>query len=367
MSQPTTASSVRVRGLHHFFGEGEARTQVLFDNQLDLQPGEVVIMTGKSGSGKTTLLTLIGTLRRVQQGSLEVLGEELRGMSDTGLVAVRRKLGFIFQAHNLFGSLTAYQNVRLALELDGIAESEVRSRSLEMLERLDLGARVSYKPHNLSGGQRQRVAIARAMVGRPKLVLADEPTAALDEQSGTLVVQLFRELARALGTTVLIVTHDEKILDSADRIVNMRKGRIISDVGVEEAVDLCEYLRGCPAFATLPPTLLAEVADKMVHESYPAGRPVILQGDEGDKFYVIKSGHAEVLVHDGTTTRLVRMLGPGDFFGEAALLLDQPRSATVLARGNLEVFALRKDDFKAAVASAPSFKEQLLQTYFRRQ
>ena len=373
MSQATTIAdgtatpSIRVRGLNHHFGEGEARTQVLFDNHLDLLPGEVVIMTGKSGSGKTTLLTLMGTLRRVQQGSLEVLGAELRGMSDAGLVAIRRKMGFIFQAHNLFGSLTALQNVRLALELDGIPEAEVRSRSLEMLERLDLGARVNYKPHNLSGGQRQRVAIARAMVGRPRLVLADEPTAALDEQSGALVVGLFREFARTHGTTVLIVTHDEKILDSADRIVNMRKGQIISDVDVEAAVDLCEYLRGCPAFASLPPNLVAEVADKMVRETYPAGRPVILQGEEGDKFYVIKTGHAEVLVHDGTTTQLVRTLGPGDFFGEAALLLDQPRSATVLARGDLEVFALGKADFKAAVASAPSFKDQLLQTYFRRQ
>jgi putative ABC transport system ATP-binding protein len=205
------------------------------------------------------------------------------------------------------------------------------------------------------------------MVGRPRLVLADEPTAALDEESGANVVALFREFAHQHGSTILIVTHDEKILDAADRIVNMRSGRIISNVDIDEAVDLCEYLRGCPAFADLPPDVLARVADQMEPKTYPAGRPVVVQGDEGDKFYVIRSGEADVFIHDGAVSRHVRTLGPGDFFGEAALLLDQPRSATVAARTELVVFALGKDHFRAAVASTPSFKDRLLRTYFQRQ
>ena len=161
------ALSIEVTRLQHHYGEGETRKQVLFDNRLKIRPGEIVIMTGPSGSGKTTLLTLIGTLRRVQEGSLKILGQELNGASDSEIVELRKQIGFIFQAHNLFESLTAFQNVRMATELVGMDNREVESKINAMLTRLGLGSdnprlnRVHHKPKNLSGGQKQRVAVAR--------------------------------------------------------------------------------------------------------------------------------------------------------------------------------------------------------------
>lgn len=160
--QPDHDLAVRIRGLNHTFGEGELKKQVLFNNNLELTRGEIVIMTGPSGSGKTTLLTLLGGLRTVQQGSMEVMGREMRGLSAQELVEARRSIGFIFQAHNLFASLTAQENVRMALELAPIDRPTMDKMAAEMLTALGLGHRITYKPSSLSGGQRQRVAIARA-------------------------------------------------------------------------------------------------------------------------------------------------------------------------------------------------------------
>ena len=170
--------SIRATNLQHFFGTGELRKQVLFDNNLTVFPGEIIIMTGPSGSGKTTLLTLIGALRGVQEGKLTVLGQELQGASRSQLVHFRRQVGFIFQAHNLFDSLTATQNVRMSLELTrpGSSIRENTKAAKEMLDRVGLANRTGHKPRQLSGGQKQRVAIARGLVHCPKLVLADEPT-----------------------------------------------------------------------------------------------------------------------------------------------------------------------------------------------
>jgi putative ABC transport system ATP-binding protein len=224
---PAAAGCVRVRHLNHHFGEGEIRTEVLRDINLDLDPGRIVIMTGRSGSGKTTLLTLIGTLRRVQEGSVRVLGRELRGLDDPGRVAVRRGIGFIFQAHNLFAALTAYQNVRMALELEALPAAEMDHRITALLADLGLEDRMHHKPAQLSGGQRQRVAIARALVHRPRLLLADEPTAALDEESSRIAVALLRQTARRDRTVLLIVTHDNSLMDAADRVLNMSYGRIV--------------------------------------------------------------------------------------------------------------------------------------------
>jgi putative ABC transport system ATP-binding protein len=172
------ASVVRAGGLDHYFGHGEARKQVLHAINLELKPGEIVIMTGPSGSGKTTLLTLIGALRSVQEGSLSVLGRELSTLPAHQLVDVRREIGFIFQAHNLFEALTAAQNVGLALGLhEGSAAAKAR-KATEMLTKLGLSQRLHYKPHSLSGGQRQRVAIARALVNRPTTTASStRPTA----------------------------------------------------------------------------------------------------------------------------------------------------------------------------------------------
>ncbi|MCX7702322.1 MAG: ATP-binding cassette domain-containing protein [Gemmataceae bacterium] len=359
-----SSPAVEIRGVNHFFGEGEARNQVLFDNHLTIQPGEIVIMTGPSGSGKTTLLTLIGGLRTLQEGSIRIYGRELFGLSGPDLVAARRGVGFIFQRHNLLEALTAYQNVRMALELHDVKDD--RQRIVGILERLRLGHRLHYKPAQLSGGQRQRVAVARALVNRPKLILADEPTAALDAETGRDVVNYLKELS-AEGCTSLIVTHDNRILDVASRIVNMVDGRIKSNVVVTESVMTALFLSKVPAFAQLNPNALAEVADHMGRERFPAGSRIIRQGDPGDKFYLIASGSVDVLqTRDGVEHTLAR-LGVGDFFGERALMTDEPRNATVVAREDTDTFTLKKEDFRAAIEAHGSLKEQLLKVYFQRQ
>ena len=218
---------VEIQKLAHFFGKGALKKQILFEIDLTLRMGEVVILKGPSGSGKTTLLTLMGGLRSPQEGSLKVLGSELVGARKHQRVKIRRNIGYIFQAHNLLQSLTARQNVQMSLELhDNLSSQEMKAQSIAILEAVGLGEHVNYYPKNLSGGQKQRVAIARALVSRPKLVLADEPTAALDSKTGRDVVDLMQQLAREQGCTILIVTHDNRILDVADRIVELDDGRI---------------------------------------------------------------------------------------------------------------------------------------------
>ncbi|MEE3717930.1 DevA family ABC transporter ATP-binding protein [Tumidithrix elongata RA019] len=221
---------ISIRNLNHYFGRDQLRKQVLFDVNLEIHVGEIVIMTGPSGSGKTTLLTLMGGLRSPQSGSLKVLGQELCGASAAELTLTRRHNGYIFQSHNLHHSLTALQNVKMGLELHfHLSLREMEARSAEMLEHVGLGNRINYFPDDLSGGQKQRVAIARALVSHPKIVLADEPTAALDKKSGRDVVTLMQTLAREQGCTILLVTHDNRILDIADRIVQMEDGKLTND------------------------------------------------------------------------------------------------------------------------------------------
>lgn len=215
------------QNLNHYFGVGQLRKQVLFDINLDIYPGEIVIMTGPSGSGKTTLLTLISGLRSCQQGSLKVLGQEVWGASRRQLMLLRRHIGYIFQAHNLLKSLTALQNVQMALELHShISLRDGRTRAAYMLEAVGLEHRMHYYPDDLSGGQKQRVAIARALVCHPQIILADEPTAALDSKSGREVVNLMQKLAKEQNCTILMVTHDSRILDIANRIIYMEDGQL---------------------------------------------------------------------------------------------------------------------------------------------
>ncbi|WP_373481368.1 DevA family ABC transporter ATP-binding protein [Geminocystis sp.] len=214
--------------LNHYFGQGQIKQQVLFDINLQVKSGEIVLMTGPSGSGKTTLLTLIGALRSPHDGSVKILGKELWGASSQELVEARKSNGYIFQAHNLHRSLTAMQNVAMGLEVHGnFDKTTIHEKSMAMLEEVGLSERMSYYPDSLSGGQKQRVAIARALVSRPSLVLADEPTAALDSKSGRDVVDLMQKLAREQKTTIILVTHDSRILDIADRIVSLEDGRLI--------------------------------------------------------------------------------------------------------------------------------------------
>src|SRR5262249_28976044 len=215
---------------------GALRKQILFDVTTEVPSGEIVILTGPSGSGKTTLITLIGALRATQEGSLRVFGQELRGASQRTLVGVRRRIGFIFQQHNLLYALTTAQNVTMGLRRDlGLPARVARARAIEVLAGVGLEAEAHRHPDQLSGGQKQRVAIARALAGRPRIILADEPTASLDREAGREVVDRIRELAKQEGCAVVLVTHDDRILDIADRIVHLEEGRLSSFAEVVRA------------------------------------------------------------------------------------------------------------------------------------
>lgn len=228
--------AISITNLNHYYGQGSLRKQVLFDINLQIARGEIIIMTGPSGSGKTTLLTLIGSLRSVQAGNLSILGCELSKASKEQMILARRNIGYIFQAHNLLNFLTVYQNVEMALEIHDVTASEADTRIRHILTAVGLDHRLDYYPSDLSGGQKQRVASllqrsfanARALVSQPKIILADEPTAALDKKSGRDVVEIMEQLAKEQGCTILLVTHDNRILDLADQIIYMEDGYLVN-------------------------------------------------------------------------------------------------------------------------------------------
>jgi putative ABC transport system ATP-binding protein len=424
--------------VNHYFGTGDTRTQVLFDNTLEVMPGEMVIMSGPSGSGKTTILTLIGGLRTLQEGEIEVWDADrgdyrrLKGVSEEELVSVRKLIGFIFQRHNLFDSLTAMQNIRMAqrLKINGPTDPDADARDLLtylLLGEIDLSgkpqkSRFYYKPAALSGGQRQRVAIARALINRPKLVLADEPTAALDANTGLAVVTLVQELARERseeelrklvrspeeagengrlaewqipllkrvanehGTTSLIVTHDARIMNLADRIVHMERGRIESNVVVAERLFVREGLRQSPAFAAILPEEQEKIADSVligVHpadpvrpdqlaarpgrvEVYEPGQVIVREGDpvnEESKFYLIRRGTVEVLREEGGPAKKLTEMGPGRYFGEVAFLMNQPRNATVRALTRVEVYTVDRATFDKFQSVSRPFIDRVLANF----
>lgn len=361
---------VQINQVSHSFGVDDSDKRVLSDITLDLAPGEVVIMTGPSGSGKTTLLTLIGGLRSVQTGSLEVLGQQLAGLENRDLIQIRRQIGFIFQGHNLFRSLSAQQNVKTALQLNpSLSGRHMDQVAVEMLEQVGLGHRLHYRPDHLSGGQKQRVAIARALVNRPKLILADEPTAALDRETGQQVMNLLQTLAKENGSTIIIVTHDSRILNVADRMLNMVDGQIDSNVLVAESIIICEFLRRCAAFSSLTPDLLEEIAERMSMEQFVAGQFIIRQGEEGDKFYLIREGSVDVFLDDENAPggkRFDRIMVEGDYFGELALMKGQPRAATIIARENLTLYSLSKADFMETLNLNANFADKLRRGIFQR-
>jgi putative ABC transport system ATP-binding protein len=390
-------SVVVVRGLNHTFGQGEISQQVLFDVNLTVNPGELVIMTGASGCGKTTLLTLIGALRSAQEGSVQILGRELRGLGKKDLVEARRDIGFIFQAHNLLDALTATENVMMSVDLkdhtveqlyahtekflsivqgDGLPSKSLESVShskeairralvVGLLSGLDLAHRVDYLPKGLSGGQKQRVAVARALVNHPALILADEPTAALDKKSGEIVVDLLKRMAQ-YGSTIMVVTHDNRIMDKGDRIVNMKDGKIDSDIRVDETVRICLFLHKVPMFSGLSHGRLVEVSAKMLKETHEPNSVIIRQGDVGDKFYMIKDGEVDVLIDENGSRRHATTLKQGQVFGEMALLTGQPRNATIRTKGSVEVYTLGKQDFQDAMEKSDSMREELIKVFAQR-
>ena len=360
---------IEISGLDHFFGDGSNRKQVLFGNSIRIHRGELVIMTGPSGSGKTTLLTLIGALRSTQSGSNRVFGTELLGLPKRKLVEIRRRIGFIFQMHNLFESLTSIRNVRMAMELQSYTRSQLKEMPVEILTKLGLGERIRFKPRQLSGGQRQRVAIARALVNRPKLILADKPTAALDKESSRDVVDMLKQLTEEDGCTILMVTHDSRILDVADRIVNMVDGRIESDVVVSESIQICEVLQKSEVFSGMSAGELLNIAEKMQREDFAASECIIRQGDEGDKFYIIADGMVDVHINldeQGTQTKIVDSMSGGGFFGEKALMTGEPRNASIITTADTTTYSLGKDDFQEAISLSDSFQQQLRKVAFRR-
>jgi putative ABC transport system ATP-binding protein len=392
---PLGEPAVSIRGLNHHFGQGDLAQQVLFDIDLEIYPGELVILTGPSGCGKTTLLTLTGALRSVQEGSLQVLGREMRGLNKKGLIEARRRIGFIFQAHNLLDALTAADNVSLSLDLknystdrlrdhvarvlgilqgdsegdlDGVPRGRVavaRFLATRLLAHLDLHQREDHKPNQLSGGQKQRVAIARAVCNLPGLILADEPTAALDKGSSAIVIDLLKKLTHH-GATILVVTHDNRIMDRGDRVVTMKDGRVQSNVLVDETVRICVFLQKVPLFAALTPSQLVEVAEKMHREVYPPGATIIRQGEAGERWYLIKEGKVEVRIDDESGSRVVATLDSGQFFGETALLEDKTRNASVITRERVEVYSLSKEDFLEARHAFEPMREELMKVFAQR-
>ncbi|MGP9788761.1 ATP-binding cassette domain-containing protein [Roseinatronobacter sp. NSM] len=228
----TSQTIIAARGLNHWFGHGEARKQVLFDIDLTLARGSFTVLMGPSGSGKTTVLTLLGCLRGVQDGSVQAMGQELHGAGDAQLTKLRQRMGFIFQSHNLHESLSALQNVIMGVQVrPGVDDALARRAGAHALGLVGLSDRLDYLPANLSGGHKQRVAVARVLVGNPAMVLADEPTAALDKDSAADVVDLLKRLGTQRGTTTLLVTHDPRILDRADSILTLEDGKIVSCTG----------------------------------------------------------------------------------------------------------------------------------------
>ncbi|HZS82721.1 MAG TPA: ABC transporter ATP-binding protein [Stellaceae bacterium] len=224
---------VSLRGVGKTYGAGKTALRALAAIDLDIAAGEVTILMGPSGSGKTTLLSIIGCILRPTAGEVRLLGQEVAEENEAARSALRlAHIGFIFQGYNLFPTLSARQNVELALDLKGLGGRARRRRADELLEQVGLGDKGDAYPADLSGGQKQRVAIARALAGEPSLILADEPTAALDLQTGRRIMMLFADLAHRLHRGVVVVTHDSRILDLADRVVTLEDGRIIRDIAL---------------------------------------------------------------------------------------------------------------------------------------
>jgi putative ABC transport system ATP-binding protein len=228
MTTGVSDQPIVVNNLNFWLGDGDSRKQILYDITMSVARGSLTALVGASGSGKTTLITLIGCLRTVQEGSISLLGHELLGASEQQLQQYRKRLGFIFQAHNLHESLTAMQNVRLGIEVHGAdAMRNWEAAASHMLSLVGLSDHVDYLPSRLSGGQKQRVAVARALVGNPDIILADEPTAALDKEAGLQTIKTLKQLGKERGTTTLLVTHDNRILELVDRVITIDEGRIV--------------------------------------------------------------------------------------------------------------------------------------------
>jgi putative ABC transport system ATP-binding protein len=222
--------AISVRGIVKDFGSGDTRVRALHGIDIDVFPGELTYLVGESGSGKTTLISIIAGILYPTEGRVRVFGSEIYDLSKNALVTFRlSNIGFIFQQYNLIPTLTAAENASVPLVAAGVRRAEAVDRARSTLEKLNIGQLAERLPRQMSGGQQQRVAIARALVHDPRLIVCDEPTAALDASSGRRVMDLLREVAIQPDRAVIIVTHDNRVFDLADRILDMEDGRIVSD------------------------------------------------------------------------------------------------------------------------------------------
>lgn len=247
MKQQHGGDVIRAKGLSKIYREGSTDLRALQGVDLQVRAGELTLLMGPSGSGKTTLLSILGCILRASEGKLEILSEDVGALPESELPRIRREaIGFVFQGFNLFPTLTAAENVALALDVRGIRGGAAQKRGEDLLAEMGLAQKAQSFPADLSGGQKQRVAIARALAGDPPILLADEPTAALDSTSGRTVIELLQRLAHEHGRAVVMVTHDPRVLPFGDRIIHLEDGRIVREER-NRATALVE-----PAFLDVP-------------------------------------------------------------------------------------------------------------------
>ncbi len=224
-------SVITLNHISHTYGSGSTAIAALRDISLSIRRGELTLLLGPSGSGKTSLLQVMGCLLTPSQGDVHLLGHRVQGLSREALTSFRREhFGFVFQHYNLFPTLRAWENIAIALDLKALPKSEMRDWAVHSLARLGLGDRADAFPAELSGGQKQRVAIARALAGKPQIVLADEPTAALDSKTGHSVAALLQQLAHEDNCAVVVVTHDPRMMNTGDRVITLEDGAIVEDL-----------------------------------------------------------------------------------------------------------------------------------------
>jgi len=257
VSQKNVSELIKAGNLTKVYREGATELRALQGVDLQVRAGQLTMLMGPSGSGKTTLLSILGCILRATEGKLELLGEDVTSLAERELPRIRREaIGFVFQGFNLFPTLTAAENVALALDVRRIQGAKAKSVGEELLAAVGLAEKTRSFPADLSGGQKQRVAIARALAGNPPILLADEPTAALDSVSGRTVIELLQRLAREDGRAVVMVTHDPRVLPYADRIIRMEDGRIVrEDAAVKAAAGSGFFQPGLAADASSPESL----------------------------------------------------------------------------------------------------------------
>ncbi len=219
--------AVVLNSINKSFGESDSRNQVLFDINLNIPSGKINFIVGPSGCGKTTLISIIAGILNQDSGYINLLNSAQEKLSDRGKTSFRKEnIGFIFQQFNLVPTISVLENVAIPLLIQGVSFGEALNSAREMLAKVGLTAKEKALPKNLSGGQQQRVAIARALINKPKIIICDDPTASLDGQPGISIMDLFANISRQMQATVIIVTHDNRIYDYADRIIEMEDGRI---------------------------------------------------------------------------------------------------------------------------------------------